>query len=58
MELSEQLFEKWFLLMEKSYGYVNPTRAEVFEFAEDLTRYFEVLAEDNLTSKIKVENKN
>ena len=39
--------------MIRKYGYTNPTRPEVFEFAEDLTKYFEILAEDNLTSKIK-----
>ncbi len=52
MKLSEQLFEKWSDLMIRKYGYTSPTRQEVFEFAEDLTRYFEVLAEDNLTLKL------
>lgn len=39
--------------MIRKYGYTNPTHPEVLEFAEDLTRYFEVLVEDNLTPKIK-----
>ena len=39
--------------MIKTYGYENPTNAEVREFASDLTKYFEVIVEDSLTSKIK-----
>lgn len=57
MELSEKLFQKWSDLMIRKYGYTNPTRPEVFEFASDLTRYFEVLAEDNLMQKSETKNK-
>jgi hypothetical protein len=47
MELSEKLFEKWFGLMVRKYGYTNPTRSEVLEFASDLTKFYEILAEDD-----------
>jgi hypothetical protein len=54
LKLSEELFKKWSDLMIRKYGYTDhPTRPEVFEFAENLTKYFEILAEDNITSKIK-----
>lgn len=55
MELSEELFKKWADLMIRKYGYTNPTRLEVFEFAEDLTRYFELLAKDNY-KKVEIKN--
>lgn len=49
MELSEKLFKKWQDLMIRKYGYANPTRPEVLDFAEDLTRYFQVIIEDDMS---------
>jgi len=43
---SEELYQKWKSLMERKYGYTNPTREEVFEFVTDLTKFFEVILED------------
>ena len=48
MVLSEELFKKWEDLMIRKYGYTNPTRQEILEFSEDLTRYFQVIVEDDL----------
>lgn len=48
MELSEKLFQKWKDLMIKKYGFRNPARSEVVEFASALTRYFKALTEELL----------
>jgi len=56
MELSEKLFEKWNSLMIRKYGFENPTRAEVLEFASDLTRFYEILLEKESNEEVDIKN--
>jgi len=58
MELSEKLFEKWNSLMIRKYGFENPTRQEVLEFASKLTRFYEILLEEDPVQKIEINNTN
>jgi len=49
--------EKWKILMERKYDFKNPTPQEVFEFANSLTSFFDLLItfnnEDKKQWKIK-----
>ena len=56
--VTEKLFEKWNSLMIRKYGFENPTRAEVLEFASKLTRFYEILLEDDPVPKIEINNIN
>ncbi|MGD0577179.1 MAG: hypothetical protein ABSA74_03840 [Candidatus Staskawiczbacteria bacterium] len=58
MELSEKLFEKWKDLMIRKYAYTDPTRQEVLEFASKLTRFYEILLENDSVQKIEINNIN
>lgn len=48
--------EKWKKLLEKNYGFENPTQKEVFEFANTLTNFFDLLLKFQKQDELKNEN--
>lgn len=50
---SQPLMRKWKRLLKEKYGLENPTSKEVFEFANNLTNFFDLLNKLDYKDKIK-----